>query len=99
MSVDKDRGEQAENIKEARDLAHETVFDKLLAEYYLGKRDQYAKSKDLIKQLDKQFKRKEDHLSEEGIIKDPKTMNLAENIFGLEDGSQSTSNITLALMQ
>jgi hypothetical protein len=52
LSVDKDREEQAEWIKEGRDLAHETVFDKLLADYYLSKRDQYTKSKELIHQLD-----------------------------------------------
>lgn len=32
-------------------MAHETVFDKLLADYYLGKRGEYKESNNLMKQL------------------------------------------------
>jgi len=32
-------------------LAHETVFDKLLADYFLGKRGEYKESNKLLKDL------------------------------------------------
>ncbi len=35
-----------------RDLAHETAFDKLLADFFLNKRNQFKKSRELIDQLD-----------------------------------------------
>jgi hypothetical protein len=33
------------------DAAHETVFDKLLADYFLGKRGEYKESNKLMKEL------------------------------------------------
>ena len=33
------------------DLAHETVFDKLLADYFLSKRGEYKESNTLLKDL------------------------------------------------
>lgn len=40
---------------ENRELAHENIYDKFLAEYYLGKRVEYAKSKELLEQLNQEF--------------------------------------------
>jgi hypothetical protein len=40
--------ERFANIKENRDKAHESIFDKLLADYFLQKRGQHVKSKELL---------------------------------------------------
>lgn len=47
--------ERFANIEKNRDLAHDSVFDKLLADYFLQKRGQYVKSKELIEDLNKYF--------------------------------------------
>jgi hypothetical protein len=36
-------------------LAHETFFDKLLADYFLQKRGQHVKANELIEDLNRQF--------------------------------------------
>ena len=42
---------KAESAQENFDLAHETVFEKLLADYFLGKRGEYKESNALLKDL------------------------------------------------
>lgn len=37
--------------QENRDAAHETIFDKMQAEYFLNKRGQFSKSNELYKDL------------------------------------------------
>jgi hypothetical protein len=40
--------ERLKNSENNRDLAHETFFDKMLADYYLQKRGSFAKSNELL---------------------------------------------------
>ncbi len=42
---------KAESAQENFDLTHETVFEKLLADYFLGKRGEYKESNALLKDL------------------------------------------------
>ena len=46
---------KAESAEENFNLAHETVFDKLLADYFLGKRGEYKESNKLLKDLAEVF--------------------------------------------
>lgn len=46
---------KAESAQENFDLAHETVFEKLLADYFLGKRGEYKESNALLKDLSQIF--------------------------------------------
>jgi hypothetical protein len=47
--------ERLANPDDNRDLAHESVFDKLLAEYYLQKRQDVKSGNSLLKQLEGEF--------------------------------------------
>jgi len=46
---------KATSAEENYNLAHETVFDKLLADYFLGKRGEYKESNKLLKDLAEVF--------------------------------------------
>lgn len=46
---------QSESAAENLHTAHESVFDKLLADYYLGKRGEYKESNKLLKELSQIF--------------------------------------------
>lgn len=46
---------KAETAQENFELAHETVFEKLLADYFLGKRGEYKESNALLKNLNEIF--------------------------------------------
>lgn len=47
--------ERFANVKENREIAHESIFDKLLAEYFLQKRGQFSKSKELMDDINSTF--------------------------------------------
>ena len=49
---------KAETAGQNFDIAHETVFDKLLADYFLDKRGEYKDSNKLLKDLSKIFEDK-----------------------------------------
>lgn len=46
---------RAADIANNKDLAHETVFDKLLADYFLQKRGDYKKSNQVLTDLEQLF--------------------------------------------
>ena len=48
--------ERFNNTENNQDIAHDNVFDKLLADYFLSKRGQYVKANQLLEDLNKQFK-------------------------------------------
>ena len=47
--------ERAANPEANRDIAHESVFDKLMADYFLEKRGEYKQSNKLLRDLEKVF--------------------------------------------
>lgn len=47
--------ERAANIGSNSDIAHETVFDKLLSDFFLQKRSEIKKGNTLVKQLEEAF--------------------------------------------
>jgi len=51
--------ERAANIDRNREMAHETVFDKMLADYFLQKRADYKKSNKLLEDIETLFATKE----------------------------------------
>lgn len=79
--------------KATRDLAHESVFDKLLADYFLSKRDQYAKSRDMINQLNTKLGQRE------GNSTDPKQVTINDYSVEKTQNAHSKPNIALSLLQ
>ena len=47
---------RAADVANNRDLAHESVFDKMMADYFLDKRGEYKKGNKLLKDLEEVFK-------------------------------------------
>ncbi len=50
-----DKRQQAKSATENFEAAHESVFDKLLADYFLSKRGEYKESNNLMKELSEIF--------------------------------------------
>jgi hypothetical protein len=53
--------ERARNSSENKEIAHESVFDEMLADYFLQKRGEYKKGNKLMSDLEAQFDAKTEH--------------------------------------
>jgi hypothetical protein len=52
--------ERAKNVENNKSIAHESVFDEMLADYFLQKRSDYQKGNKLMTDLEKSFDSKID---------------------------------------
>ena len=99
LKSEEEKEKDEERREQTRDLAHDTIFDKLLADYFLNKRGQFKKSNELLNSLS-------DHYNQTGFpeghpdkINDPDQKDINSSPFNMEANSSSKPALAFQLLK